>query len=65
MVEPSELVAASGPKLALIFAPASTVVSTGFPVTVIRTPVPVVVTEYERAFWVTLSVTTKLNVVSC
>ena len=64
IVDPSELVAATGPKEALTFAPASILVDTGFPVTVIRTPVPVVVNEYARALPVTFSVTVKLKVVS-
>ena len=64
IVDPSELVPATGPKLALLPEPASTLAELGCPVTVTRTPVPVVVNEYALEFHVMFSITVKLNVVS-
>mgnify|MGYP005743118775 CR=1 FL=1 len=64
MVDPSELIADTGPNVALVPAPASIVVLLGCPVTVIRTPVPAVVKLNARVLFVICSTTLKLKVVS-
>ena len=62
--DPSELVPATGPNVAVPPDPASTLALDGCAVIVTRTPVPNVVKLYERAFCVVCSVTVILKVVS-
>ena len=64
IVDPSELIPATGPKLTVPPDPASTLPFVGCCVMLTRTPVPVVVKAYACALPVTFSVTVKLNVVS-
>ena len=64
IVEPSELIPATGPKETVPPDPASIVAFDGCAVTLIKTPVPTVVNAYDCALPVTFSVTVKLNVVS-
>ena len=64
IVDPSELIPDTGPKVAVFPEPASTLVPVGCCVIVTRTPVPVVVKVYDCAFPVVFSVTVKLNDVS-
>ena len=64
MVDPSELIPDTGPNVAVLPEPASTEAPLGCCVIVTRTPVPVVINEYDLALPVVFSVTVKLNVVS-
>ena len=64
IVVPSELIPATGPMVAVLPEPASTLALLGCCVIVTRTPVPVVVKLYDLAFSVICSVTVKLKVVS-
>ena len=64
IVDPSELIPATGPKVTVPPDPASMLPALGCCVTFTTTPVPVVVKEYDLAFPVTFSVTAKLYVVS-
>ena len=50
IVDPSELIPETGPNVAVLPEPASTDALLGCCVMLTRTPVPVVVNEYERAF---------------
>ena len=60
IVDPSELIPDTGPKVTVPPDHASIVPIVGCCVTLIRTPVPVVVNVYDRALPVTFSVTVKL-----
>ena len=60
IVDPSELIPATGPKLTVLPDPASTLPALGCCVTETKTPVPVVVNAYDCALPVTFSVTVKL-----
>ena len=64
IVDPSELIPATGPKDAVFPEPASTLAELGCCVMLTTTPVPVVVKLYACAFSVICSVTVKLKVVS-
>ena len=60
IVDPSELIPATGPKVTVPPDPASILPFDGCDVTLIKTPVPVVVNAYACALPVTFSVTVKL-----
>ena len=64
IVDPSELIPKTGPKLTVLPEPASRLAETGCCVTLTTTPVPVVVNEYDCALPVIFSRTVKLKVVS-
>ena len=64
IVDPSELKPKTGPNVAVLPEPASTLAEVGCCVMLTITPVPVVVKLYACAFSVICSVTVKLKVVS-